>query len=228
MRRKFQLLVAALVLIFPWFIRRHLYRWLLGYEIHPTARIGWSIVVVNRCVLKANAQIWSYNFIRWLDRLEMGEGAIIGRRNQIWGYLSRGDEASSHFRHRPDRQSVLSMGEHSSITHFHFVDCSDQVTIGAFSTVAGIGSQILTHSLDLMENRQDCLPIQIGEYCFVGTDVVILPGSVLPNRSVLGAKALLNTVFQTPSVLYGGVPAREIASIDSQRGYFVREQGFVV
>src|SRR3712207_7972137 len=41
-------------------------------------------------------------------------------------------------------------------------------------------SQFLTHSIDLLENVQRSRPIKIGKFCFVGTNSVILGGSVLP------------------------------------------------
>jgi acetyltransferase-like isoleucine patch superfamily enzyme len=221
------LLLSAAILVFPWSIRRFLYQYLMGYEIHSTARIGWSIVSVNRCVLKAHAAIWSFNCIRSLDYLELGEHAVIGEKNHVFGYQARGETQNAFFRHRLDRQSSFIMGAHSALTYSHLVDCSDAVTIGAFSTVAGFGSQLLSHSLDLSANIQDCRPITIGKYCFVGTDVVILPGAILPDRSVLGAKSLLQTAMERTDSLYGGVPAREIKEIDTSKGYFVRLNGFV-
>ena len=97
-----------------------------------------------------------------------------------------------------------------------------------FTTIAGYGSQLMTHSIDLVENRQDAAPIAIDEYCFVGTDVVILGGSQLPARSVLGAKALLNKCFVETGWLYAGVPARPIRAVPANAKYFSRADGFVI
>jgi acetyltransferase-like isoleucine patch superfamily enzyme len=102
------------------------------------------------------------------------------------------------------------------------------VSIGAFTTVAGYRSQLLSHSIDLQQNRQHSEPITIGAHCFVGTACVILGGSVLPDHSVLGALSLLNKPHTEPWSLYAGHPARWMKAIDSQAAYFNRSQGFVV
>ena len=53
----------------------------------------------------------------------------------------------------------------------------------------------MTHSIDLAAGRQASAPVVIGEYGFVGTNCVLLGGSVLPERCVLGAKSLLNKAW---------------------------------
>ena len=68
----------------------------------------------------------------------------------------------------------------------------------------------------------------IGEYCFVGTNCVLLGGSALPDRSVLGAKSLLNKAHTEAGTLYGGVPAKAISALPvGEMAYFRREAGFV-
>lgn len=90
------------------------------------------------------------------------------------------------------------VGEHSAITNRHLIDCTDRVTLGRFTTFAGFRSQILAHSIDLAECRQSARPVTIGDYCFVGTDCVLLGGSALPDCSVLAAKSLLNKPQSEP------------------------------
>jgi acetyltransferase-like isoleucine patch superfamily enzyme len=76
-------------------------------------------------------------------------------------------------------------------------------------------------------NLQDSSPIIIGDFCFVGTNVVVLGGAVLPSYSVLGAKSLLNKEIQNQYYLYGGVPAIPIKPINQSALYFKRTSGFV-
>jgi acetyltransferase-like isoleucine patch superfamily enzyme len=122
---------------------------------------------------------------------------------------------------------VLTLGAHAAVTKSHHLDCTDRIDIGAFTTLAGYRSQLLTHSIDLAHNRQDAAPIVIGEYCFVGTAVVVLGGARLPARSVLGAKALLNHAHVEPGWLYAGVPARPVQALPEDAAYFRRTTGFV-
>lgn len=220
-----RLLFRLFVVLLPWWFRRHVLHAVYGYRIDPTAYIGWSWIFPERLTMGPSARIGHLNVAIHLDRIELGAHALIDRGNWITGFPRSG---ARHFVHRTDRDPSLVMGEHSAVTKRHHVDCTDRVEIGAFTTIAGYGSQLMTHSIHLVENRQDAAPIAIGEYCFVGTDVVILGGSRLPARSVLGAKALLNKSFLESGWLYGGVPARPIRPMPADTKYFSRADGFVV
>ena len=130
-------------------------------------------------------------------------------------------------RSETDRSPELILEKHAGISSRHLIDCTARVRIGAYATLAGFRSQLITHSIDLAANRQSSEPIEIGEYCFVGTDSVILGGAVLPHHSVLGAKSLLNKKWETPFQLYGGVPAKPLRELSPELEYFRRSEGFV-
>lgn len=212
------------VVLLPWALRRHVLRSVYGFRIHPTARIGLAWIFPAELVLGEGARIGHLNVAIHLARIELGPHAIIERNNWITGF-PRGDRR--HFAHRSEREPALIMGAHSAVTKHHHLDCTDRIAIGAFATVAGYGSQFLTHSIDLRANRQDAAPIVIGEYCFVGTAVVVLGGAKLPARSVLGAKALLNKAHTEPGKLYAGVPAEAVGAVPEDAAYFRRTTGFV-
>ncbi len=214
----------AFVVLLPWFLRRWVLVTFYGYKIHPTARIGWSWIFPRELEMGEDARIGHLNVAIHLQRVQLGAHALIERSNWITGFPA-GD--ARHFAHRADREPVLVMGEHSALTKGHHLDCTDRIEIGAFTIVAGYRSQLLTHSIDLEKNRQDAAPIRIGAYCFVGTNVVILGGAQLPDRSVLGAKALLNSAFTEPGWLYAGVPAHAVQALPADAAYFRRADGFV-
>jgi acetyltransferase-like isoleucine patch superfamily enzyme len=161
-----------------------------------------------------------------LDELDMGKMASIGRGNWITGFVT--GTKSPHFAHQPNRRAQLLLGDHTAITKYHHIDCTNRITIGPFATIAGYHSQLLSHSIDLHHNRQHSEPITIGAYCFVGSNCVILGGSQLPDHSVLGALSLLNKVYSDPWSLYAGQPARWLKAIDADAAYFSRDQGYVV
>lgn len=212
------------VVLLPWFLRRGVLRAVYGYEIHPTARIGWSWIFPQQLVLGEGARIGHLNVAIHLERVELGAHAVIERGNWITGF-PRGD--ARHFAHCQARVPALVLGPHTAITKHHHLDCTDRITVGAFTTIAGYGSQFLTHSIDIERNRQDAAPITIGDYCFVGTAVVVLGGAALPARSVLGAKALLNKAHAIPGQLYAGVPAEGVRALPADAEYFRRTSGFV-
>lgn len=197
---------------------------MLGYQLHPTSHIGLAWIAPKRLILEEGATIGHLTVCKGLDELHLEHHSTIGRLNWITGYPSTGVE---YFADDLGRRPQLVLGQHASITHRHLLDCTAAVTFGEFSTMAGWRSQLLTHSIDLATSRQTAAPIEVGRYCFVGTDCVILGGSRLPDMSVLGAKSLLNKAYSKQFCLYGGTPARPIRSLDRAMAYFLRETGAV-
>jgi acetyltransferase-like isoleucine patch superfamily enzyme len=219
------MLIKIIISILPWYMKRPLLVYFFKYNIHPTARIGLSWIYPNMLIMNANSKIGHFNTALHLDHIEIGEYSSIARGNWITGFSTK--SISKHFAHQKSRFSALLIGNHSAITKNHHIDCTNIITIGNFTTVAGYQSQLLTHSIDIYENRQDSHPITIGDYCFVGTNVVILGGAVLPSYSVLGAKSLLNKPYTEMYKMYGGIPARQLTEIPCDAKYFQRQKGFV-
>jgi acetyltransferase-like isoleucine patch superfamily enzyme len=218
-------LLRLIVVVLPWRLKRFALRALYGYELHPTSHIGLAWVFPKRLAMGAQSRIGHLTVCKGLERVALGEHASIGRLNWISAYpLGQGP----HFAHMTGRNPQLVMGEHAAITHRHIIDCTDEVTIGAFTTVAGYRTQILTHSIDLDECRQHAKPVKIGSYSFVGTACTILGGAAVPDRSVLAAHALLNRAYDEPYRLYAGVPAKPVSQLDPGMKYFTRPTGFVV
>jgi len=214
-----------LLIPIPWFLKRILLEFFFGYQLHKTARIGFSWIYPDHLIMEENSKIGHLNIAIHLNKIHLMNGAKIGRSNWITGFSLRGNK--KHFAHQVNRKPELVLGEQSAITKQHHFDCTNQINIGKYTTIAGYQSQFLTHSINIEMNRQDSLPIDIGDYCFVGTNVVILGGAVLPKFSVLGAKSLLNKIQHNQYYLYGGVPAVAIKPIDKSALYFNRTNGFV-
>ncbi|MBC7915812.1 MAG: acyltransferase [Pyrinomonadaceae bacterium] len=211
--------------LLPWSLKRILLIKFFNYKIHPNAHIGLAWVFPQELVMEEGAKIDHFTMAIHLDRIIMGNNATIGRSNWITGLST--NVTSLHFKHQIDRKAELIIGESSAITKNHHLDCTNAIHIGRFSTVAGYQSQLLTHSIDVHENRQDSSPIFIGDYTFISTNVVILGGSRLPDYSVLGAKSLLNKHFTQNWTLYGGLPAKALKEIPKDAKYFSRSEGFV-
>ena len=211
-------------MLLPWFLRRRLLIACYGYEIQPSARIGLAWVYPKKLVMGPNTYIGHLTVCVHLDEVRLDESALIGKGNWITGFPSGHPR---HFVHQPDRRPRLYVQAHAAITHRHMIDCTAEVVIGAFSTVAGYRSQLLTHSIDPVAGRQSSAPILIGDHCFIGTNCVILGGATLPRASILGAASLLNKNHETPYTLYGGVPAKPLKPLAPDAKYFTRTQGFV-
>ena len=171
----------------------------------------------------AGSKIGHFTIVRNVRRVFLGEQARIGTFNWIFGMLA----SEKHFRQQADREPDLIMGPHSSLTSRHIVDCTDRVEIGAFSTVAGFHSQIITHGIDVEESRQSSAPIRIGEYCLIGTRCVLLKGSVVPNRTVLAAGSVFRGAPPEEATLFSGLPAKAVRPLSAEAGYFRRAVGSI-
>lgn len=217
--------IKCLIIFFPWAIKRRMLSLVFGYDLHPASRIGFSWIYPSFLIMEEGAKIGHFNTAIHLDEIIMKMNSSIGRTNWITGFSSK--KTSRHFEHQTNRNSVLTLNEGAAITKHHHLDCTSPITIGKFTTIAGYYSQLLTHSIDIIESRQDSYPITIGDYCFISTNVVILGGAKLPDYSILGAKSLLNKKQYQSYALYGGQPAIFIKNIDINAKYFTRKEPFV-
>lgn len=217
-------ILKLFLVLMPWGIKRLILIKFFDYDIHSSARIGLCWFYPKKLIMEANSKVANFSVAVNLDLVHMQEYSTIGRGNWITGYPT---SSKVHFTHQSDRRAELLIGRHSAITRNHHIDCTNSVLIGSYSTIAGYGSQLLTHSIDILESRQDSKPIIIGSYTFIGTDVVILGGSSLPDFSILGAKSLLNKKFLDSHKVYAGVPATMRSSVDANAKYFNRLSGFI-
>ena len=160
------MICKALLVILPWPLRRWLLQRLFGYKIHASARIGLAWVYPKYLQMGEQSRIDHFTVAINLDSVELGKHSTIGRSNWITGFPT---DSNKHFAHQADRQPRLILGEHSAITKHHYLDCTEAIRVGNFTTIAGHQTEMLTHSIDIVAARQDSKPIVIGDYCFVGT-----------------------------------------------------------
>lgn len=223
--RMIVLAAKAILCVTPWPLRRLLLSRIFGYRLGAGVRISaFSWIYPDILEMDAGSRVGPFNVAIHIHRMTLGEKASIGRNNWLTGHPKN---STSHFSHRAGRDPSLILGRHSAITKSHLIDCTDRVQIGDFSTIAGYRSQLLTHSIDVYASRQDCKPITIGNHCFVGTNCILLGGSALPDRSVLGALSVLGKEYEEIHSLYAGNPARRVKQIDADAAYFHRVTGYV-
>lgn len=203
--------------------RASLYRWLCGYSIARNAHVGLALISVAEAELLSEARVGHGTVIRNLERLHLAPKARIGTFNWVFGMLP----SERYFVDEPERFSALIMETDASITSRHIVDCTNTVTIGEFATVAGFHSQILTHGIDVASNRQTSAPITIGHHAMVGTRVVLLKGSNVPDRAVVGAGSVFRGSSNETGGLWSGVPAKRVRNLDETGVYFTRTSGHV-
>lgn len=200
-----------------------LLRSVLRWDIDPTARIGPCLFLgVGHVRLAPGAELYGYSFYHSLAELVLDAHSVIGHWNSIGGAAElrrpSGDFGGGV------RPGQLHLERDSAITSRHYIDCSAGVRIGEFTIVAGVRSTILTHQVDTVSSRHDLQPVHIGPYCFIGSNVSLVPGSSIPERCVVGMGAVVVENLAEPGMLYAGVPARAIKPIDAGE-YFRRDTG---
>lgn len=221
---KYSAIVQIAIMPLPWTLRRRLLLAVFGFRIHATARIGFSLVLADRVEMGEGSLIKTLTMIKGLSELTVAPRGRIGNLNWITGLPAN---EQNFFRDEPDRVSALFVGEDASITNRHLLDCSNKITIGRFATIGGFRSQFITHSIDIGPNRQSSLPIEVGDYCFTGTGVILLKGAVLGPRCVLGAGSMLRGQLLDEYKLISGNPAKPVRDLDPSSEYFHRTRGMV-
>lgn len=111
------------------------------------------------------------------------------------------------------------IGKDTWIGPFCLIDgLHDKLTIGRRCDVSG-GSHILTHSTlrrCISEDKYDYTdhaPTEIEEYCFIGTNAVVLMGAKIGHHSVIGAGCVIPQFMKVPPYsIVTGVPGKIVGS----------------
>ena len=212
----------ALSFALPWVLQRTWLRLIFGYYIHPTSRIGYLWIMPDRLIMGPESTIGHLTVCKNVDLLELDNCAAIGKGNWITGTRD-----SRYFQRYTHRCGQLLMGSHSAITHRHHLDCTDSISIGPYTTVAGSHSELWTHGIDVERSEQSARPITIGAYVLVGTRSILLGGAVVPSKSIIAAGSVVTGSLAESFCVYAGVPARPVRKIRENSKYFERTVGHV-
>lgn len=224
MVRTFKFFGYCVLALIPGVLKIKIYNRFLKAEIDKTARIGLSPIIADKIKIGPGVKIGHFTMIRGLSLLDLGAHVLIGRLNIVSAVPQH---SRRHFNGENGRFPALIMGAHSAITARHFLDCSNTVTIGHHTTLAGLSTAVLTHGINIVENRQESAPVAIGNYCMISAKCTLTKGTSLPDYSVLGAGSVLHKAYTETHTLYSGVPAVAVKKLDPEAAYFHRENGYV-
>ena len=219
---KLRLIDLALIALLPSFLKRIFYRLFYGYKIGKRVRIGFSIIDARECVIEDDVSIGHLNAVVGVGKLSIGDHARIGHLNILRG----GDEIRlgryieilrmNEINSIPDPIVVnpveprFLLGNGSIVTTGHKIDFTDKVEIGRRTILGGRNSSLWTH------NRQRTLPIKIGSFTYVGSEIRIAPGGAIPSRCIVGIGAVITKPLTEESHLIVGVPARPIKPLSRE------------
>lgn len=198
-----------------WLLRR------LGHTIGRECTVSPVVLVRSQLDLGDNVRIGMGNVFKDLQQVRIRHNSRIGQ----WNWITAAPEFLQFAAEGVDACS-LTIGEHSAITSRHYIDCSGSITIGGYTTVAGMRSTLITHGIDILPNRQTALPITIGSFALVGSNVKLVPGCNVPSRCVVAMGSVVVSGLDDEGYLLAGNPARPKKKVTG--AYFNRRLGYVL
>lgn len=104
----------------------------------------------------------------------------------------------------------IEIGEGTIIGQNVFLDGREKLRIGKFVDIA---SDVMIynseHDIDSEDFHAVSAPVEIGDYCFIGPRVIILPGVKIGKGAIVAAGAVV-TKDVVDFTIVGGVPAKVI------------------
>jgi len=227
---KLRLAILAVLSVLPSFLLRACYRLFFGYRIGKRVRIGFSIIDARHAQIDDDVCIGHLNIITGVGKLTIGDHVHIGHLNIIRGgqevvlgryaELKRMNEINSI----PDPDIVnpadprFLLGAGSVITTGHKIDFTDRVEIGRRTIIGGRNSSLWTH------NRQRTMPISIGDFAYVGSEIRMAPGSSIPARCIVGIGAVITKNLDCSEWLIGGVPGKPIKELSEEDKFLIERK----
>ena len=227
---KLRLASLALVAALPGFVKRTLYRRLFGYRIGKRVRLGLSLIDAGECEIGDDVRVGHLNMVVGVGRLEVGDHARIGHLNIIRG----GDEVSigryaeiirmNEINSIPDPLVVnpteprFRLGDGSVVTTGHKIDFTDRVEIGRRTILGGRNSSLWTH------NRQRTRPILVGELSYIGSEIRVAPGGVIPSRCIVGIGSVITGRLEGEYSLIAGVPAKPVKQLSEEDRFLIENK----
>lgn len=212
-------LIALLMIVLPQGLKHLVARRVFDWDIHPTARIGRSVILVKHLSMGPESFIGPFNVIRDLEELRMGAGANIATRNWIIGVPVE----SAIYRDKPHRDPSLVLGDYAMITVGHDIDCADRVELKDHAVIAGFRSSILTHSLNLVNDKFVTGPIVLEELAVLMSGCTMMTGTRIPARSIVSAGSVVNTRLTAEQTFYRGNPAEAVRELPDNLKFYRRE-----
>ena len=227
---KFRLAALALVALLPSFLKRPAYRLCFGYKIGKRVRVGLSLIDADACEIGDDVRVGHLNVFTGVKELSIGEHARVGHLNVIrggdevrigrWAEIIRLNEINSI----PDPLVVnpvepkFHLGDGSVVTAGHKIDFTDRVEIGRRTILGGRNSSLWTH------NRQRTRPILIGELSYIGSEIRVAPGGVIPSRCIVGIGSVITGRLEGENQLIAGVPAKPIKPLSEEDRFLIENK----
>jgi len=178
------------------------------------ATVSFFRLLLPRCLgLRTGSGVSVGPGVEWplgnLRNLRLGDRVSLGKRG--WFYLPLNN-----------RQAAIRIGAGTAIGNDFVITANQSIEIGSHcllsyrvsvmdhSHVAGPGIDPVTSGLTAGQ------PVVIGDKCFIGCNVAIMPGVRLGPNCVVGANSVVTQSFDAGSII-AGAPARLLRTISTDK-----------
>lgn len=108
-----------------------------------------------------------------------------------------------------------------------YIQATNGIIIGS-NVIHAIGLKIITsnHEMNDFTKHTKNKPIVIGDNCWLGANVTILPEVELGNHVIVAAGSVVSKSFLEDNIIIGGVPAKILKKIEPYNGnhYFLKDK----
>lgn len=230
-----RLILALILLLFPTWLVRHLAN-ACGHAIAPGARIGFSLMIIDRLVMASGARVGHFNVFQ-VRRIMLRNNARLGHLNFCRGPMSLRLDAKAVIGNRNTitrairgttfGPSQLYLGKLAKITAGHSLDCTQSIHLGHYSTLAGKAAQIWTHGYVHEEEASKRYRVDgkvfIGNNVYIGSGVIVTGGVRICNYASVGVGTCVTKNLLEPGFYISGKlrmlpkPADPNSRIDLER-----------
>lgn len=124
--------------------------------------------------------------------------------------------SSSNLITYPDRIKFDMEDLNNFMTTGCYFQSNGTIEIGKGTYIApNVGLITQNHDINNLDERAESFPIKIGKKCWIGMNVVILPGVTLGDNTVVGAGSVVTKSFKEGNVVIAGNPAQILRIINS-------------
>lgn len=115
------------------------------------------------------------------------------------------------------KNATLHLKSHCTVGDSSTIICYRDITIGRHSGITW-QCQVMDFNSHYICNEKGLItsiisPIKIGDYCWIGNRTSVMPGTYLPDRTIVGSNSLLNKNYTATIPQYSliaGIPAKLI------------------
>jgi acetyltransferase-like isoleucine patch superfamily enzyme len=115
---------------------------------------------------------------------------------------------------------IFDVDDINNFQHYgvYFQNWRSTITIGKGTYIApNVGLITGNHNKYNLDKHEESKPIVLGKSCWIGMNVVILPGVVLGDHTIVAAGAVVTKSYPEGYCVIGGVPAKIMEKLDKNK-----------